>query len=281
MAHIDIHLSAAATGVQQPRTLGELPAHMVIQGGTDDGLAVERRDQVIDQMTGPALFVRPVLVPALGILFRKAAFGNEGFGDLEALAIDQLAQEQVHQVQNAVQGIAQAHFRMAIDSRRQHNRQFLDTEAVQMQDEQALEEERIAARLHHVNEAARYAVEPVQAECAGGIVRQTQEPARQVMAQIGQHLAIQVPITQRVVQHVARADNHIVFWRMLDEIEDVFGRMGEVAIHGDQATVTLRIRPVDALRVGAADAELAGTMHDGEARPRCRQFIEQLSGAVR
>ena len=152
--------------------------------------------------------------------------------------------------------------------------------AVAVQHEEALEEKRVPARAHEVEEFARNPVEAVAAQRAGGVLREMQEVDRQEMAQVRQRAAQEVPTRQAVALHVPGRHRDGVALGRFQQPAHVGRLVGEIAVHRQQRLVAVLVGVADAVLVGAADAELAGPVHGADVGKLLREPVDDRPRAV-
>ena len=86
-------------------------------------------------------------------------------------ALDARAPSQPQYHKGAVNDVLELHLGMAVGAWRQLDRDLRDAESVDVEPMERLEKEGVAGRFHRLEKVRRYAVEPVQAERVGAILR--------------------------------------------------------------------------------------------------------------
>ena len=115
-----VHLAAAATGVQQLRTLREVLADEAIQLRLDDRVAVDRGNHVVDHARAP-LFLVPVLVPVLRIDEVRVQL-RERLGQAELLRVENRGISTASRSFPRCSRIGNPHLGMTVGPLRQRNR---------------------------------------------------------------------------------------------------------------------------------------------------------------
>src|ERR1039457_1296002 len=99
---------------------------------------------------------------------------------------------------------------MPVRSRGQVDGYFLDAEAVQIQDVQALEEEPVSNGMNKTEEIGRDLIQAVHTEGARRVERHSQQGRGQEVAGAGERPAEKVPVPKATFLQITRSDHHII-----------------------------------------------------------------------
>src|SRR5262245_22482346 len=148
---------------------------------------------------------------------------------------------------------------MSISPCRQLDRDLRNSKSVDIEPMERFEKERVAVRLHHLEQLDRYAIESVEAKRVGAVLRQPQENGSQDMTEMGHQLPAQGPPFETVCIDEARAYDHVLVTARRQQPQNVGGRMAEVRVHRNQPRIAVMVRPPDAGLMGGADPLLFRT----------------------
>src|SRR5207245_11649650 len=145
------------------------PVRRAMEGADEVAEAAERRS-----------FPAPVFVPAL----RLTQLGTQPVkqaGSQEIPGVRQACDEQLQQKPPAPQALPGRELGASVHPGLKHDRDLSDAAAVTMENEEALEEERVGASVHELEELTRDPPEIVEPERAARIVGHAEERPRQEM----------------------------------------------------------------------------------------------------
>src|SRR3989449_861362 len=203
-----VHLSAAASGVEDARALGERSLYVPAQVAPDQP-AIDGGDEVVEGAERRSLLA-PVLVPALRLTQLGTQLVDQA-GSQEIPGVRQACDEQLQQKPPAPEALPGRELGASIHPGRKHDRDLSDAAAVTMENEEALEEERVGASRHELEELTRDPSEIVEPERAAGIVGHAEERPRQEMPEPRQEQAVATPAGEAGPLEIARGhhDGHV------------------------------------------------------------------------
>src|SRR6266550_2235735 len=113
------------------------------------------------------------------------------------------------------------HLRAAIRPSGKLDRKLLHRESVSDQNEHALEEERVAACSHQIEQLPRNAAEVVRAKRACRIDLHAEHVFGQQVTKAGERFSEDVPSRKAIWSHVSRSDGHIVTVGIFNEPQNL------------------------------------------------------------
>ncbi len=152
LVQVGVDRAAPAARVQEARARLELAGDGRLEPRFEDRIAIKRGGEVVHGRRLGGLGV-PVLVPVLRIDERRIE-NHRLSARPETTRVRLVLNKQRHQRRDAPPHLIDRHLRAAVRTGRQRNGDLRDGQAVALEHQHALEEERVAVRLNQVEEIA-------------------------------------------------------------------------------------------------------------------------------